>query len=581
MVARPEDFWRVQKQMRPLRRLVLVATSLFATHLQERISVAAPKNAPPTTRKVPPKATPRDLWPGEARLAWQEFRELLPAPASAQNSLIRALSLQNGARLRPNFPANSLLSWLDERAKGAATATQKREVIHDFLLISRFLLRDAAAGQQRRGLRAALAASRLCEDDIVLKSQITAAFLAPYAGNADLKGAFGVANLLDGLWPRYGRLVALDLQSPSEIAAMQQKAQTSRVEAPTIAVTAQNGLTLPFLELLARVPGPRQGWACYRLARLNAMRDNPAQALFWLNQIPFGDGAGIFRALRPTYEKALAQKEGRALVSNPENQTIIDGRQRAPLPLSGDVARAFAIWRSLLPADFRTAQQKVLADLQKMARDSASNNAPRAAIYEKWATDLSGWGAISTSDTWQERRKVLEEVDSVCGAAGVALTKLDKKSNFDELSAEDKAIYARALEAFAAPHWEIGAPVSWEQGSRWNAMRGFAGAYRRSGQTQKALASYELWTTVSSPGNHTEQAFDDVARLLASQKRFEDAILTLEAIPDDSGMSGGKVWSVPPWRRQWAEIVRQIDEAAVITLREAKTDETKTGDAKN
>lgn len=520
-----------------------------------------PAKAAPAPKVAPKTVLPASPFSAEARAAMEEFYELLPPAETSQNEVLRVLALRNDVRPKPDFPANALLKWLDERTLAATTAKQKSETIQDFLLVARPLVRQSEKSQRRRGLKSAQKAIELAGDDIGLRADIGGAFLAPYLRDSDATGPFSAALLLDDLWPRFGRIIGLEIQSDADIKAMQKAAQTGPSDVPPLQIAPANELTVPFLQVVATVSGPRQGWAIYRLARLLREEGKAPEALFWFRRLEFGDGAGIFKRLLPLYDPNAAPV---GTQSSSDINTARDENNFAAL-------NAFALpaWENvkrLLPPDIPKAQTQFVADLKARA---ASAKPKRAPIYTQLAENLSA-AILSPEETdLPTRRAAVLKADEGIRDALMALLKADGAKNVYYFQSQtDWQLLAEAGLLFQLSHFEALSGLNYQYNSRYDNIKSVASHFVGAADLPRALATLELWSAISYPGNHYEQALDRAADVLEKNGRLEDAMLCLEAIPRDSGMSGGLVWKAPAMRKKWGEFVKKTDRKAVATERQ-------------
>ena len=505
----------------------------------------------------PVRPVPKPKFSTEAQAAIKQFCAGLPDARTAQNAVIRSFVLREGVRPEPQFPSGSLLAFLDARAEAATTPLQKRETMQDFLLIARRFEKQSDTANHRRGMRAALKALELAGDDAGLRADIAGAFLAPFLLDADAAGDLGIAVLLGDLWVRYGRIVTLELQSEADIAAMQQKAQTNRVPSPPLQLEASSPLTVPFLTLLSRVPGERRGWAAYRLARLLRAQGNLKSAAQVLETLDYGDGAGVFRRLITFYQQP---SNGGEFVLSPSPSSNDDS------PLEGEGLRAWKKLRELLPPDVAKAQSELLADLR-----SASQKAPdekRRTLYNNWAQGLEALRETGEQGM-KERRRLVRGAVEVHRKAFMALLQADGAQNvYYFRSLPDLSLLSRTNEAFILPYFEALSGIGYNAESRYDVIRSISPDAARAGMSLFALRSVEVFAALAGYENHYSQALDVEADLLEKAGRFEDALLCLEAIPESSGMSGGRVWKAPRLRRALAEQAKRADKSAVITVRE-------------
>jgi hypothetical protein len=508
-----------------------------------------------------PIQTPAPGFSPESRRAMQEFRVLLPEAQSAQNALLRELARRDEVRVRPTYPENALFRWLDERVRAAQTATQKREAIQDFLLIARPLLRHENRAQRRRGLQSALKAKELADEDVGLRAEISSAFLAPYLLDSDARGVLATALLMDGLWPRYGRIITLEIQNAADVRAMHKAAQTGPSDVPPLQIEAGNALTVPFLKVLATVPGPRQGWAIYRLARLFREKKQTQQSLEWFRRLDWGDGAGIFKRLLPLYDPNAAP------VGTQSSSDINPARdEKNSLQIDPFALMAWDKVKQLLPRDVSRAQIQFVDRLRAHAKTSDEKRAP---IYTQWAEMLAATILSSEETGTQTRREAYDKADDANSDALSALLKVDGAENvYYFRSQADWKWLADAEVLFQLPHFEALSGVNYNHNSRYDAIKGVASRLVSAGDLPRALPALELWSAICYPGNHYGQALDKAMDVLEKNRRLEDALLCLEAIPLDSGMSGGRVWTAPRIRKSWSEMVLKADSSAVVTERE-------------
>ena len=491
----------------------------------------------------------------------REFRALLPEPEREQNAILRGLALKDGVRSKPEFPQNALLKWLDERSAAAHTHNEKRATLQDFLIVARPLVRLEDRTQRRRGLKAAQKAIELAGSDIGLRADIATAFLAPSLMDSDIAGPFSPGVLLQDLWPRFGRIITLEIQTQSQIAAMQQAAQTGPSDVPPLQIGTSSTATMPFLKIMATVPGPRQGWAIYRLTRLLREQGEKQQAREWFSRLQFGDGAGIFLRQNQIYDPA-AKPVGAQDSYNIDREK--DEREAGGI--SEFAAPSWKTAKSLLPVDVAAAQTQFLSELKDKARTA---DAKRAPIYSQLAENLAQFVGNPQETDVKAIRRTTQKIDAFVSGALMAFLKADGAANIHYFKAtDDAALLARAGELFILTHFESLSGVNYVYGSRYDAIKSVASNWVLAGNAARALPMLELWSAISYPGNHWAQALDLTSKVLRKEDRLEDALLSLEAIPADSGMGGGLVWSAPEIRREWSVLVQQADRSAVVYERQ-------------
>ena len=486
----------------------------------------------------------------------REFIALLPAAVPAQQALLRDLAVSDGVRLKPEIAPAQLENWIAHCGENLDSRAQNRKAIQDLLLMARPLVRSDELAVRRHGVEAAWRALELAEGDAVLRADISAAFLVPYAIDGSDAGAPAI--WFQPLWPRYGRIVTLEIQSPATIAAMNQKAQTAPVEGPPIQIAPGNALTVPFLKVMATNPNPRQNWAIYRLARLYRAQHQPQLASQWFRRLSFGDGAGIFLRQQSLYHFGDP-------TSNPRAPRVIDAAkdEKAAGDLAGNALLAWDNLRHLMPRDVSAAQAAFIAELRARADQTTAPKRPE--IYRQLAQTLENARFVQVADE-DAHRATYGEADQAISTAFSALLQADGAENFYYFKAQDDwNLLSRASLLFALPHLPWLSGVNYNYRSRYEAARGAAPYFVGAGDLRLGLPALELWSALAYEGNHYEQSLDKTADLLEKNGRLEDALLCIEAIPRTSGLAGDYTWKAPPLRARWSQLVAEVDHSAVVT----------------
>lgn len=545
-----------------------VGIALFLCGLMAASCVAAPRAKTPAPQSPVAKAA---LLPSpfsdETQAAMREFRALLPQPELEQNAVLRGLALKDGVCPKPQFPANALLKWLDEQSRSAQTGEEKRAAIQDFLLVARPLVRLDNRTQRRRGLKAAQKAIELAADDIGLRADIAAAFLAPSLLDSDADGAFSAAALLEDLWPRFGRIITLEIQTDAQINAMRKPAKNAASDTPPLQIAVGNAATMPFLKIMATIPNPRRGWAIYRLARLLRAQGETQKARDWFGRLQFGDGSGIFLRQNQIYDpKAELIGTQSSYNIDPEKD---EGDTQA---INAFVLPAWKNMQAFLPANIAAAQDQFLAEVEMKATQTPDGK--RAPIYRSLAQKLLKCRIKPQEKNIEKRRESANLADQATGDALMALLRADGAQNIYYFKAtNDAELLARAEELFILVHFEALSGVNYNGGSRYDAMKSLAGKWVLAENLPRALVALELESAICYPGNHWAQVLDQAAKVLKENGRFEDALLCMEAIPQDSGMGGVLVWNAPEIRRQWSTLVQKADRSAAVYERASPPDQ--------
>ena len=490
-----------------------------------------------------------------AQAALREFVALLPDATVAQKAVLREFAVRDGVRLKPDISPDVLENWLIQTSPSAQTTAQKRAAMQDFLLVARELGRNPSQLARRLAAQSALAALALAEGDGKLRADISQAFLAPFALDAQPDE---VAAWLEPLWPRYGRIIRLEVQSGADIAAMHKAAQTKHPDqTPPLQIEAGNALTLPFLQAMAQAPGPRRGWAVYRLARLFRARGETARAHEWFEKLEFGDGAGIFRPLFGFYPET----------QNPAVKPPgVQGNADTDEPPTGDELVAWEKFRALMSSDIATMQSRYLADLKNFAAQTTSPE--RARLYAELAEKLTATLELPDGTT-KAHREATSRAEGARIHATVKLWEVDKAEGVKRGASQIEGdMMLQARELFELSHYPHLSGISWQSPSRADLSLNTAAGLVRNGDDRAALAALELASTRRRSDSSYGQALDHASKLMQRQGRLEDALLCLEAIPLGSGMDGLLVWSAPPLRKLWSEQVALIDPDATITERE-------------
>ena len=501
----------------------------------------------------------------EAQGFLRRFAELLPDSTAAQKAVLRDLAVSDGVRLKPVVAPDELQTWLVATAAAAQTTGQKRAAIQDFLLLARAFEQNEAREPRRLGLRCALAALNLAGEDLKLRADISAAFAAPFALDGDANGDLMISALLEPLWPRYGRIIKLEIQTPAQIEAMKLAGTSATKEqfaVPPLQIEAGNALTVPFLRAMGTVPGARQNWAIYRLARLFRARNHPQLSLDWFRRLQFGDGAGVFLRQQKFYDAQA--------LPDVVPQRAWDSRvEKNFVPISGRAVFAWEHLRQLVPADLPAAQARFLDELETNA--AAEQSTKRAEILRKLAAQLALARQPDSNDLELHQAAYLSATAATTDAL-MALIKRDEVENGSLFrSPSDWQVLARANTLFLLPQMPYLSGLNFTGPTdltAFDAIEHISATYMAAGDLTHALPALELRCALAYEGYPYEWAMGQVADFLVANGRLEDALLCWEILPPDSSYEIWKVRNAPGVRRRWAEQVALVDPDAVITQRE-------------
>lgn len=178
-------------------------------------------------------------------------------------------------------------------------------------------------------------------------------------------------------------------------------------------------------------------------------------------------------------------------------------------------------------------EKDLMAWSLKRYRDSATNQDQKV-LYSFVAEDLLIAQKLLKQDNLQRQRQ------------GMRLAQRTNAFVFSTL--KDKWLYARVYEQLLLPNLKVAYKERWQDLSQQRIVESAVGAFAQTGERDKQIAVLQLLLEPGTNQNTMDWARGQLAQVLASQKRYKEAITHLQAI-ESPNMSNVKKL-IPQYEKQ-------------------------------